>query len=140
MNSAELKNLIAEIAESAELDGAQTDESVGCAWRNGRVDHPTENYSVPMGGGWIETEASAELQNEEAGIAAGLRQGVYYPNETVPGEFTAYGLGEDESGWQKEIMPALLGEDWEDHEDADEVERMVFEAVQAELKIAAARS
>jgi len=127
-----LNELIAELVQSAILCDTETDTETGAAWKNGTVTTP-DGDMVDMGGGWIENEESANQKNEEAGIAGGLRQGVSYPNETVAGSFSAYGYGEDESGWQKEIMPLVLGEDWENADEADEAARQIFDAVQAEM-------
>lgn len=128
-----LIELIKEIADSAILNDPETDESVPCAWRNGEVTLP-DGTTVPMGGGWIQNEESANQANELAGIAGGLRQGVRYPNETCVGDYAPYGYGEDESGWQELVMPVLLGEDWREHEYGDEIACRVFDAVQDELK------
>ena len=128
------KAIIAEIAATAELGDIETDKldnDTVVTWRNGQVD--TGEYTIPMGGGWIASPAMAAAENERAGIAGGLRQGVSYPNETVAGEFVPYSYGEDESDWEGELMPLLLGEKWEDHADADEIARALFDAVQAAL-------
>lgn len=127
-------SVIAKIAESAELDPLETDQDTGAAWRNGEVTNPITGETISMGGGWVESEESADMANEEAGIAGGLRQGVWYPNETVVGQFTPYKYGEDESGWQAEIMPSIYGDGWEDHPDAEDTSEEIFKAVQAELR------
>jgi len=127
----ELKQLIAELVQSALLGDMESDTETGAAWKNGTVT-TSDGDMVDMGGGWIENDESASQKNEEAGIAGGLRQGVSYPNETVSGSFTAYGYGEDESGWQKKIMPLVFG-NWEDADDADEIARQIFDAVQTEM-------
>ena len=127
----ELNELIADLVRSAILDDVES-EHEGAAWKNGIVMTP-DGYMIDMGGGWIENKESANQKNEEAGIAGGLRQGVSYPNETVAGSFSAYEYGEDESGWQQKIMPFVFGENWEEHDDADEVARQIFDAVRDEM-------
>jgi hypothetical protein len=127
-----LTDLIDQLTTSASLGPIENDCSVPCTWRNGEVTTPGGD-AVPMGGGWIESAESADLKNEELGIAGGLRQGVSYPNEVQAGAYTPYGYGEDESGWQDAVMPVLLGEDWQQHPDADDAARKIFAAVQAEL-------
>jgi len=129
---AEVASLIEDLVGSAILGDLESDSSCGGKWRSGEVTTP-DGDSVSMGGGWIETAESANQANEEAGIAGGLRQGVFYPNETIAGQFRPYSMGEDESGWQKEIMPIVLGENWEDHDDARDIAERIYSAVQEEL-------
>lgn len=128
-----IKNQIEEIAKSAILEDIETDRDCGTQWRNGLATAP-DGRQIPMGGGWIANEDTANRQNELAGIAGGMRQGVWYPNETLPGAFIPYEYGEDESGWQDEIMPSLLGEDWRENDDADDIARELFQQVQDELE------
>lgn len=135
----DIKELISDLVQSAILLDADSDRETGAAWMNGQVTTP-DGETVDMGGGWIESEESANQKNEEAGIAGGLRQGVSYLNETVPGEFTAYSYGEDESGWQNKIMPLILGEDWEENDEADEIARQIFASVQTEMTRIASES
>jgi len=112
-----------------ELLTIESDHETLGAWRNGIV-ILEDGTRIDCGGGWIENEESANQANEEAGIAGGLRQGVSYPNETVVGDFTAYGYGEDVSGWKYKLMPYLYGADWEDREDADDEAREAHAAIQ----------
>lgn len=114
-----------------ELNAIERDEAA--AWRNGTI-ILEDGTRISGGGGWIMNEESANLANEEAGIAGGLRQGVSYPNETVAGDFVAYAYGEDESGWQDAVMTALYGAEWEDREEADEEAREVHANIQKALK------
>lgn len=103
------------------------------AWRNGIV--TLENGTrIECGGGWIANEEDANAANEEAGIADGMRAGVWYPYETHEGDFIPYEYGEDESGWQNEIMTELYGSEWEDREDSDEEVREVYRKIQNALK------
>ena len=114
-----------------ELLAIERDCEAGSAWRNGTV--ILDGTRIDCGGGWIENEASANQANEEAGIAGGLRRWVSYPTETVVGEFTAYGYGEDESGWQASLMTYLYGAGWEAREEADDEAREVHAAIQKAL-------
>jgi hypothetical protein len=124
--------IINKIALTVELAPAARDSDTNAGWRNGIVTLP-DGMTVDCGGGWIETDESAELANESAGIASGIRQGVFYPNETTAGQFTPYEIGEDESGWQNHIMPAIYGDDWEEREDADDELEDVYAKIQADL-------
>jgi hypothetical protein len=112
------------------LGPRETDRD-GSAWRCGTVSFDAS--TVACGGGWIESEESANQKNEEAGIAGGLRQGVSYPNETIGGDFSPYAYGEDESGWQESVMRRICGDQWEEMEDADDMAREVYAAIQTEL-------
>ncbi len=126
-----MKNIIInQISLTVELLPVERDTNAGC--RNGIVILPN-GRRVGCGGGWIETEESAEIANEAAGIAGGIRQGVFYPNETIAGQYTPYEIGEDESGWENHIMPAIYGDDWESREDADDELEEVFQTIQTAL-------
>ena len=110
----------------------QRDSASNAGWRNGIATLP-DGSRIDCGGGWIETDESAEIANEAAGIAGGLRQGVSYPNETVAGQYTPYTIGEDESGWQGHLMPAIYGADWEEREDADDEADEAYAKIQKAL-------
>jgi len=128
MVSIEIKGQILGI----ELLAGDRDHEAGSAWRNGIV-ILKDGSRIDCGGGYIESIRSAEQKNEEAGIAGGLRQGVYYPNQTIAGEYTPYSFGEDESGWKAKVMPAIYGADWEERENADDEAREVHAAIQKAL-------
>jgi hypothetical protein len=102
------------------------------AWRNGTI-ILEDGTRIDCGGGWVENEEGANQRNEAAGIAGGMRQGVWYPNETHAGDYVPYKYGEDESGWQEPLMQVLYGEGWENHEDADEEVRDVYASIQDAL-------
>jgi hypothetical protein len=123
---------INKISLTLQLLPAERDSAANAGWRNGIVILP-DGARIDCGGGWIETEESAEIANEASGIAGGLRQGVSYPNETTAGQFTPYEIGEDESGWENHIMPAIYGTAWKSREDADDELEEVYSQIQSSL-------
>lgn len=125
-------NTITINGKSFQIELRAVEDDNGSTWRNGEAQLP-DGTRFLCGGGWIENAESANLKNEEAGIAGGLRQGVFYPNETFAGEFTPYAFGEDESGWENQLMPYLYGENWEDREEADDERRAVHQTIQEAL-------
>lgn len=120
-------NLIEILTQSAELSRVYTGHR--WIWRSGAVTTP-DGDQILMGGGWVEDAESAGQKNEELGIAGGLRQGVQYPNEVCPGDYSPYARGEDCSGWEDEILPLVLGDQWQEHEDYIEVANRIYNAVQ----------
>jgi len=56
---------------------------------NGSVMTHLGNH-VRVGGGIVHDDQSANSENEAAGIAGGMRQGVWYPNQTSVGDFEPY--------------------------------------------------
>ena len=123
---------INDIPIDLELLAIERDFESNGAWRNG-IAVLRDGTRIDCGGGWIESAESANEKNEELGIAGGLRQGVTYPNEVVEGDFSPYRFGEDESGWEKKLMPVIYGANWENREDADEEVRSVHAAIQKAL-------
>jgi hypothetical protein len=128
MKTIQINKILIEV----ELLPSERDSDTNAGWRNGIVTLP-DGDTIDCGGGWIETDESAEITNEAAGIAGGIRQGVSYPNETTAGQFTPYEIGEDESGWENDIMPAIYGDDWQEREDADDELEDVYDKIQAAL-------
>jgi hypothetical protein len=118
---------------SLALGPIERDHDSGAAWRSGTAT-PEGGSPIPCGGGWIESKDSADQANEEVGIAGGLRQGVSYPNEVQPGDYRPYSLGEDESGWEDDIMPLLYGPEWKSHEDVREHLAATYAAIQNALE------
>ena len=114
------------------LLAVERDHEAGSAWRNG-IFFLEDGTRIACGGGWIENKESANQKNEEAGIAGGLRQGVRYPNENIAGKYTPYSYGEDESGWESYLMPALIGGDWEDRDADGEIAEEAYRQIQAAL-------
>lgn len=115
------------------LSPVERDPEIGCAWRNGVVTL-SDGHAVDCGGGWIESQESADQKNEELGIAGGVRQGVSYPNTVRVGDYTPYRLGEDESDWVDHIMPHLLGGRWGTYPELDDEIRSAHAEIQKGLK------
>lgn len=128
-------SIIQAIIDSARLGPVDYDTDTGAKWRSGEVIPPNRGTSIPMGGGWIESDESANMRNEEAGIAGGMSQGVWYPKQTLEGSFRPFTLGEDESGWQITLMPLILGPDYRDHPEYADIELSLFNGVQKKLQV-----